>query len=238
MPSSPSFVRDQLRANLDAVRRRIAAAASAVDRRAEDVRLVAVTKEVPVEMIPELLALGVDAIGENRAEVVWKKQGLLNQPVPWHMIGHYQRNKIDRSISLLEMVHSVHSMELLGALDAKRVARDSGDGRLPILLQVNVSGESTKQGFTLDEAPHAADVAAVLTRVRLAGLMTMAPQEASADEVHEIFGKLRELRDRIGIDRAPELSMGMSQDYEIAVREGSTLVRIGSALFGGIEFDR
>jgi PLP dependent protein len=229
--------RDTLAANLERVRRRLRAAATAAGRDPAGVDLVAVTKEAPPEVIPELLDLGVRAIGENRAEMIWKKQALCDRAVPWHMIGHYQRNKVDKSVPLLSMVHSIHSMDLLGILDAK-LASSGAPERLPILLQVNVTGEASKQGFTLAEIRHVADIAAALTRVQLAGLMTMAPADAGPDELHEVFGTLRELRARLGRDRLPELSMGMSQDFEIAVAEGATLVRIGSALFGGIDFAR
>ena len=229
--------KNRLATNLAAIRERIDHAARAAGRRGADVRLVAVTKEVPEEVITALLELGIDAIGENRPEIIWKKQAAIPEPVPWHMIGHFQRNKIDRALPHIHMVHSVHSMDLLGSLDA-RLGRLAARSPLPVLLQINVSGEISKQGFRLEEAPHAADLAGALNRLKFSGFMTMAPADANDAQLHEIFGRLRELRESVGRDRAPELSMGMSSDFEVAVEEGATMVRIGSALFGGLDFER
>ncbi|MCB9833773.1 MAG: YggS family pyridoxal phosphate-dependent enzyme [Planctomycetes bacterium] len=235
-------LRDETKArladSLARVRERIAAAHARAGRRDPLPRLVAVTKKRSPALIEALLEFGVDAIGENRPEEILRKEAEMGRAVPWHMIGHFQRKKIARALPSIKMVHSVHSVELLSALDHRLIEIDPEGPPLPVLIQVNVAVEASKQGFDLAEARDAADIAAAFPRLDCRGFMTMAPFEAAESELRRIFAALRELRDGAGPERFPELSMGMSDDYEIAVEEGATMLRIGSALFDGMDEDR
>ncbi len=230
--------RQLLADNLARLRDRIAAAHGRAGRTDALPRLVAVTKKQPVDVVRTLLDLGVEAIGENRPEEILRKDAELRRSVPWHMIGHFQRKKIAKTLPSIRMLHSVHSVELISTLDHRLLEIDPEGPALPILLQVNVSGEPSKQGFELRDAGDAADIAAAFPRLEMRGFMTMAPFEADEPALRRVFGGLRDLRDRLGADRFPELSMGMSEDFEIAVEEGATLLRIGSALFDGMRTDR
>ncbi|HGY90017.1 MAG TPA: YggS family pyridoxal phosphate-dependent enzyme [Planctomycetes bacterium] len=226
---------EKLSANLSRVRERMTEAALRAGRRPDSVALVAVTKNRPARVIPPLLELGVEAIGENRADELLKKARSLDAQVPWHLIGHYQRNKISKTLPLLRRLHSADTLRLLSTLEVKALALDRRDTPLPLLLQVNVSGESTKQGFSPEDVEDVLDLADAMSTIEVRGFMTMAPAGASPDRLHEIFGRLRGLRDRLGEERLPELSMGMSGDFEIAIEEGATWVRIGRALFDGVD---
>jgi pyridoxal phosphate enzyme (YggS family) len=224
--------RDALKENLDRIERRLHAACARACRPRESVTLVAVTKTVPAEVAAILPELGVFDLGENRPQELWRKAALLPPGVRWHLIGHLQRNKIERTLPLVHRLHSVDSQRLLAALDeAERPAE--------VMLEVNCSGESAKQGF----AP--ADVAALeaplraLRRVRVVGLMTMAAYEEDPERCRPTFALLRRLRDELrqklgDVHPLTELSMGMSNDYEVAVEEGATAVRLGTVLFAGL----
>lgn len=235
MQSLTESDRDALRRNLDEVRSRIAIAADKAGRDPDDVGLVAVTKKRPTPVIEALLDLGVDAIGENRPEEIVRKQDELGElDVPWHMIGHFQRKKIGKTLRLLDMVHSVHSLRLLATLDVRALEQVAELGRLPVLIQVNASGEPSKQGFRITDVRDVLDIAEGLVGVQPAGLMTMAPYEADDEELERLFDMMRDLQADLGPERVPELSMGMSRDFESAIRAGATMVRIGSALFEGV----
>ncbi len=226
---------EKLSANLSRVRERMTRAAVRAGRRPDSVRLVAVTKNRPAAVIPSLLELGVEAIGENRADELLKKATTLGREVPWHLIGHYQRNKITKTLPLLRRLHSADTLRLLSTLEVKALALGRHDDPLPLLLQVNVSGEASKQGFPPEDVEDVLDLADAMSTLEVRGFMTMAPADAHEDRLHEVFGRLRDLRDRLGADRLPELSMGMSGDFEIAIEEGATWVRIGRALFDGVD---
>jgi len=205
------------------------------------VTLGAVSKTHPPEDIATAVRAGVRQFGENRVEEALPKMaavaGLVNEPVTWHMIGHVQSRKARDAVLLADLVHSVDSVKLAVRLD--RFAGEAGK-RLPILLEANVSGEETKYGFPAwDEAGCAALTAAVreiagLPNLEVRGLMTMAPIVADPEEARPVFARLRRLRDALraatGLDW-PELSMGMTDDYVVAVEEGATMVRIGRAIF-------
>jgi PLP dependent protein len=222
--------------NLARVRERIAEAALASGRAADEVTLVAVTKFVGLVEIESLLAADCPDLGESRPQALWRKaEALAGRPIHWHMIGHLQRNKVRRTAPLVDLVHSADSRELVETLEA---CAAEGARRLPVLLEVNVSGEAAKHGF----APEAVEsFLADLPRfghLEVRGLMAMARLEGGRDAAQGDFARLRELRDRLrplcpaGVS-LDELSMGMSGDYDLAVREGATLVRVGSALFEG-----
>lgn len=230
-----------LQANLQRVQDRIAAAAARVGRDPASITLVAVSKTQPVEQLMRAYELGVRHFGENRVEEAAPKiaafrQAVTDPSVVFHMIGHVQSRKADDVAALFDRVHSVDSVKLL-----ERLARFAG-GRaapLPVLLEVNVSGEASKYGFDAtrrDEINAAVEAAARLELVRLDGLMTMAPIVAQAELARPVFRALRELRDELAarypaVD-LPQLSMGMTDDFEVAVEEGATLVRVGRAIFG------
>ncbi len=231
-----------LRANLNRVQERVAAAAARAGRTADEVTLVAVTKTHPPEVIRALHACGVREIGENRVHEALEKQQALADlaDVRWHMVGHVQRRKARHVVGRFALVHSVDSVRLARELDKRAGA--AGVDRVDVLLEVNVSGEATKYGFPVtspeDVGAFLEDVEAILNlpRVRVHGLMTMAPLVADPEEARPHFAALRRLRDRLAREFPQadwrQLSMGMSNDFEVAVEEGATLVRIGTAILG------
>ena len=222
-----------LTARLAAVEARIAAACVRANRPRESVRLVAVTKTVSPRVAGLLPALGVADLGESRPQELRRKAAAV-PGVSWHMIGHLQRNKVEETLPLAGLIHSVDSPRLL---DAVAAAARKLNVRPRILLQVNASREEQKHGFAFDEVP-ALRAAVSAFPGEVVGLMGMAADADDPEAARPAFRELRELRDRLrqewGVD-LPELSMGMSGDFEVAVEEGSTLVRVGSTLFAGLE---
>ena len=230
----------RLQSNVAEVRERIAAACARAGRPAGDVTLVAVTKSVGPDAADALIELGVTDIGENRAQPALAKAGMMARAgdVRWHMIGHLQRNKVRHAMRLFGRIHSVDSERLAREID--RVAAGS-ERVVPVFLEVSISGEAGKFGLTPGEAVALAGQASGMPHVAVEGLMTMAPFGAPEGELRAVFAGLRELAARIAAEGFPNvsmqhLSMGMSQDYELAVEEGATMVRVGSALFvqGGL----
>jgi PLP dependent protein len=226
---------DRLRQNVQAVRDRMAEAARRSGRRPEDVTLVAVTKTSPVEWVRPLVALGAVDLGENYPQELWRKaEALADLPARWHLIGHLQSNKARRTMPLVRLIHSVDSPRLLGVLDG--LAAGKADPPRAC-LQVNASGEATKHGWSPEAILADADAIAACRSLPVVGLMTMAAPGPSAESARPAFARLREVRDRLRARTGlplPELSMGMSGDYEVAIEEGATLVRVGSALFEGV----
>jgi pyridoxal phosphate enzyme (YggS family) len=175
-------------------------------------------------------------LGENRPQELWHKAALLPNTVHWHLVGHLQRNKIERTLPLVQLIHSADSLRLLEALEKEAAKRGSP---VSVLLEVNASRESSKQGFLPEEVPPLVPAIANLRQVRVVGLMTMAALEAEPERCRPTFAAVRLLRDRlareVGLPHTLEhLSMGMSNDFEVAVEEGATLVRLGTALFEGL----
>ncbi len=233
---------NDLGVRLRAVQQRIAAAARRAKRDPAEVCLVAVTKGQPPEMIWAAYGLGVRHFGENRVEEAEAKAGDLPPDITLHMIGHVQSRKAERVASLFQMVHSVDSVKLARRLDLKCAGRATP---LPILLEVNLSGEASKYGFRADrwtedkvqqqELFTAVEEIVALSHLEVQGLMTMAPIVADPEQARPVFARLRQLRDQLA-DAFPQvrwrhLSMGMTDDFEVAVEEGATLVRIGRAIF-------
>ena len=214
------------------VEEQIALVANGCGRVPSEIELVAVSKSQSAEAVREALAAGQLLFGENRAQEVIAKVPLLPSSIHWHFIGHLQKNKVRKILPLVDLVHSVDSMEL--ALDIDRIASELG--LFPrILLQVNVSGEATKFGFSPEAARREAPRLLALPRVQLEGLMTIAPIVDSPDKAQPFFVQVRQLRDRIAAEnhvQLPTLSMGMSDDFEPAIQEGATLIRLGTAIFG------
>jgi pyridoxal phosphate enzyme (YggS family) len=226
--------RQQITDNLAAVEERLCAACRRAGRARSEVTLVAVTKTVSVETAALLPDLGVFDLGESRPQELWRKAAAV-VGVRWHLIGHLQRNKIERTLPPIERIHSVDSVRLLEAMED--VCR-SAQRTLPALLEVNASGEASKHGFTPEEVPALAARLAELQYVRIDGLMTMAAYEEDPERTRPTFAALRTLRDRLAAELGrplPHLSMGMSNDFEIAVEEGATLVRLGTVLFEGVQ---
>lgn len=215
-----------IRAGLTRVRERIAAAAERAGRRADDVLLIAVSKTVEVERIREAVAAGVPALGENRVQEAKAKVAVLGRPVPWHLIGHLQTNKVKDALALFDVIHSVDRLDLAREIER----RAAGAGRpVEVLLEVNVASEPSKSGFAPEAVAAALEHLAALAHVKVRGLMAIPPIVERAEESRAAFRTLRALRDRHGLS---ELSMGMSADYEVAVEEGATMVRVGTAIFG------
>lgn len=224
---------ERLAQTLPRVRDGIAAAAHTAGRDPADVRLIAVTKSHPVAAVQAALALGLKDLGENRLDELAAKQGAVGRDAArWHMIGHVQSRKAKDAAALADCVHSVDSIRLAERLG--RAAVEAGK-TLAVLVQVNTSGEVSKEGLDVGAAEEAIHRIAELPGLIVAGLMTMAPFTDDERVLTSAFGGLRELRDRARArsDRiGAELSMGMTNDLAVAVREGSTMVRIGTALFG------
>ena len=219
-----------------AVDERIAAACRRAGRPRADVTLVAVTKTVSPAVAALLPELGVHDLGESRPQELWRKAAALPASVRWHLIGHLQRNKVERTLPLVCCIHSVDSVRLLQELEAQAASRPGG---VEALLEVNASREASKHGFAPEEVPALAPAIAALRHVHVRGLMTMAAYEEDPERCRPTFVMLRRLRDRLqealGPGHAlPQLSMGMSNDFEVAVEEGATLVRLGTVLFEGL----
>jgi hypothetical protein len=222
-----------IRANLESIRRRMAAAAERSGRAPESVRLVAVTKTVGLDEIRALHDLGVRDFGESRVLEALRRIRALNElGARWHMIGHIQTNKANKAIGAFDLIHSLDSVRLAEALDAAAMRREA---QVPALVEVNVSGEPTKSGFAPGELGPALERIGGMKSLRVDGLMTLAPIAADPQQTRPVFAQLRALRDRFaravpGIELRL-LSMGMTQDFEVAVEEGADLIRVGQALF-------
>ena len=212
------------------VRARVAEAALRAGRRPESVRLLAVSKTKTIEEVRAAHAAGQRELGENYVqELVTKAAALSDLPdVRWHVIGPLQRNKVKQIVSVASLVHTVDRASLAEEIERRAAAIDRV---IPVLLEVNVSGEASKAGCSPEEAPALAAAVRAMPHVKLEGLMTIPPDTDDREEARPFFRALRELRDHLGGD-LPELSMGMSHDFEIAIEEGATIVRVGTAIFG------
>jgi PLP dependent protein len=216
----------------DAVRSRIAQACALARRREDEVELIAVTKSQPAEAAKFASRYGIRAVGENRVQEAVDKRALAPADLAWELIGHLQSNKAKLAAGHFDRIQSVDSEKLLAILD--RAAGELGK-KLPILLQVNAGLDPAKSGVEPNEAPRLLAAALALGNLRVEGLMTVAPLSDDPSAARRAFANLREIRDRLASDsgsRLTELSMGMTGDMEDAIAEGSTIVRIGSALFG------
>jgi len=242
----------KLQDNLKLVQQRIADACARADRDPAGVTLVAVTKYVPFDVIRTMVEAGQQDIGENRVQELTKRAGMMQEwqlrrqrdpsagPMPrprWHMIGHLQRNKVKLVLPWVEMIHSVDSLRLAEEIDVQSAKLQRVT---PILLEVNASGEGTKQGVAVAATTHLAEQIHSLKHVDVLGLMTMAPLTDDESIVRHTFERTRELFDEIVAERLcgpqfRELSMGMTSDFEIAIEYGATFVRIGTALYEGMD---
>lgn len=218
-----------VKTRLSEVNQRIKTACRRAGRNPAEVRLVAVSKTIPAEVVRAGIQGGVTILGENYVQEAQKKiEALGRENVAWHFIGRLQSNKAKYAVKLFDLIHSVDSYKLAVELD--RRAKDLGR-RMPILIQVNISGESSKAGVETKAAAGLVESVRKLDHLEVQGLMTLPPFFNQPEQVRPYFSGLRELRDRTASDLR-ELSMGMSGDFEAAIEEGATLVRIGTAIFG------
>src|SRR5438874_9026072 len=218
--------------NLERVREQIARAAAKVGRVGGEIELVAVTKTHPAEKVREAIEAGQNLFGESRVQEARAKIPELPSNLRWHFVGHLQKNKIRHALPLFEMIHSVDSLGL--AQEINRIAEE--EGMHPrVLLEVNVAGEGSKFGFSPDKLRDQMEALLALPRLSIEGLMTIPPLAEEAEASRKYFVQLRELRDRLQTEfhvDLGQLSMGMTNDFPIAVEEGATLVRVGTAIFG------
>lgn len=229
-----SGLSEQIADNLAAIHSRIARAAQRSGRAADDVRLIAVTKYARLEWVRALIDAGQVLLGESRPQQLIERAAALPAGIEWHLIGHLQRNKVRALLPHAAVIHSVDSLRL-----AERISDIAGQLSLAprVLLEVNVSGEASKDGFVPGVLQQQWPALRALPHVQIDGLMTMAPASDDPETARPTFRGLRDLRDALrsgGPAVLPELSMGMSADFEIAIEEGATLVRVGSALFEGL----
>jgi PLP dependent protein len=218
--------------NLMRVREQIAQAAAKAGSVADEVALVAITKTHPADKVREAIEAGHTLFGESRVQEARAKIPELPSNLRWHFVGHLQKNKIRHALPLFEMIHSVDSLGL--AQEINRIAEE--EGMHPrVLLEVNVAGEGSKFGFSPEKLRDQMEALLALPRLSILGLMTIPPLAEEAEASRKYFVRLRELRDRLQTDfrvDLAQLSMGMTQDFSVAVEEGATLVRVGTAIFG------
>ncbi len=226
------MIEADLAANLEQVRDEIAAAAHKSGRSAGDVELVAVSKTHDADAVRKLVDAGQTLFGESRVQEAKVKVPLLPSHLRWHFIGHLQKNKVRHALPIFELLHSIDSFELAEQVD--RIAAE--EGIFPrVLVEINVSGEGSKHGLKVTEMTKSLERILELPRLSVEGLMTIAPLGPEAEESRPHFRGLRELRDRLAQElgvKLPQLSMGMSNDFLVAIEEGATLVRVGTKLFG------
>jgi PLP dependent protein len=219
-------MQQDIRSNLERVRERIARAADRAGRRPEDVLLVGVSKTVDVGRIRAALAAGLTALGENRVQEARGKVAELGRAAAWHLVGHLQTNKVRDALELFDVVHSVDRIDLARELDRRARAR----GRpVDAFVQVNVAVEPSKGGWPPEAVETAVEALTSLAGLRVRGLMTIPPAVERPEDARGWFRALRKLAERHGL---ADLSMGMSGDFEVAVEEGATMVRVGTAIFG------
>lgn len=227
---------EHLRSNLAAVRRRIAAAAERSGREASSVKLVAVSKTHSADVLRSAIAAGAGVLGENKVQEAERKIAEIGRDgAEWHLIGHLQSNKARRAVQLFDVIQSVDSAELARRLE--RVCIEENRPSLAVYVQVDLAGEQAKSGVSEKDLPALVEALTACTRLKFEGLMVVPPFFDNAERARPYFARLRELRDGLLAKHAfskdrGELSMGMSQDFEVAVEEGATVVRVGTAIFG------
>ena len=227
-----------LASNLQEVERKIMEACDKAGRAREEITLIAVSKTKPVHMLQEIYDLGVRDFGENKVQELTDKEPQLPADLRWHMIGHLQRNKVKQVIDKAVLIHSVDSVRLAKAIEAEAAKKDIV---VQILLEVNVAEEDSKFGLKVDEVLPATEEIATMPHVRIKGLMTIAPFVENPEENRTVFAQLQKLSvdiaekniDNVSVDI---LSMGMTNDYQVAIEEGATMIRVGTGIFGEREY--
>ena len=226
--------------NLKKVEDKITAACLRAGRAREDVTLIAVSKTKPESMVEEAYSVGQRDFGENKVQEICRKIEVLPQDIRWHMIGHLQRNKVRQVVGKACMIHSVDSLRLAEAISQEAVKQDS---IVPVLIEVNVAQEESKFGVTAEETIALIEAAAKLPHISIRGLMTIAPFVEDPEENRPIFRKLKQLSVDIAAKNINNvtmsvLSMGMTNDYEVAIEEGATMVRVGTGIFGERDYTK
>lgn len=224
-----------IKENLQEVQRRVQAACDRAGRAREDVLLIAVSKTKPVEMIREVMETGIVDFGENKVQEMCDKMEVITEPLNWHLIGHLQRNKVKYIVDKACMIHSVDSLRL--AEEIQKEAEKKGVDLVKILIEVNMAEEETKDGIHAEETEELVKAIAALPNLQIMGLMTIAPFVDDPEENRPVFKAMVALKNKIESLQIPgvrmeELSMGMTNDYEVAIEEGATMVRVGTAIFG------
>jgi pyridoxal phosphate enzyme (YggS family) len=225
-----------LRTNLSAIRARIAAAAERSGRKAAEIKLVAVSKTHPAEMLHRAIECGASVLGENKVqEAEGKIAELGRDSAEWHLIGHLQSNKARKAVQLFDVIHSIDSVEIAQRLE--RICGEEGRNELSVLVQVDLALEETKSGVTEHDLPELTAFLRTCEHLKFDGLMILPPFFDDTEAARPYFRRLREIRDRLAAGNAfssgrGELSMGMSHDFEVAIEEGATIVRVGTAIFG------
>lgn len=220
--------------NYQDVEKRVAAACDRAGRSREEVTLIAVSKTKPVEMVRDLMDIGVKDFGENHAQEVVAKTEAITEPLNWHFIGHLQRNKVKYVVGRACLIHSVSSLRLAEEIQKEALKKNLV---MPVLIEVNIADEETKSGISEEEALALVREVSELPNLKIRGLMAIAPPVDDPEENRGYFRQMRELRDTIEAMKLPgvemtELSMGMTGDFEVAIEEGATMVRVGTAIFG------
>lgn len=217
--------------NLEIINEKIKKAALKVNRNPEGIKLVAVTKTATMEQIKEAISAGVKIIGENKVQEAKEKYQILTADIEWHLVGHLQTNKVKYAIEIFDLIHSVDSIKLAKEIDRRSLQFGMITNAL---VEVNVSGEETKYGIKPEEVESFLKEISEFSRIRVKGLMTIAPIAEDKEEVRPYFRKLRKLFEKIKIKniKMDYLSMGMTEDFEVAIEEGANMVRIGRGIFG------
>jgi PLP dependent protein len=234
--ANPDPAQEALATRLNGVRARLSAAARAANRAPDEVRLIAISKTHPASLIRRAIELGALDIGENRVQEAEEKiVEVGREKARWHLVGHLQANKARRAVKLFDVIHSLDSIQLARRLN--RLCEEEGRAQLSVLIQVDLGREETKSGIDESELAHLVDAIGPLRHLELTGLMTLPPFFDDPEQSRPFFRRLRELRDELHErgafgGRRSELSMGMTHDFEVAVQEGATMVRIGTAIFG------
>lgn len=225
-----------LAANLSYVRERVNRAATRAGRNPDEIKLVAVSKMHSVAILTEAIEAGIEIFGENKVQEAESKINSIGRDkAEWHLIGHLQSNKARKAVQLFDVIHTIDSVDLAMRLD--RICDNLGRAELSVFVQVDLAREETKSGVAEDELPELVDVLVTSPHLRFDGLMILPPYFDVPDDVRPFFRKLREIRERLATENAfangrGELSMGMSHDFEIAIEEGATVIRVGTAIFG------
>ncbi|MDY4970241.1 MAG: YggS family pyridoxal phosphate-dependent enzyme [Lachnospiraceae bacterium] len=221
--------------NLMEVESRVQAACERAGRPREDVLLIAVSKTKPVELIREIMETGTKDFGENKVQEMCNKIEEIREPLNWHLIGHLQRNKVKYIVDKAYLIHSVDSLRLAEEIQKEAVKKNVS--KVPVLIEVNMAQEASKDGINASETEELVREIAKLPNVQIRGLMTIAPFVDDPEENRVHFRAMRELRDHLKAMNIPgvemkELSMGMTNDFEVAIEEGATMIRVGTAIFG------
>lgn len=233
--------KNYLRVNLAEIRQKIEAAAEKAQRNADEIRLVAVSKTHPASILRDAIAVGAGCFGENKVqEAIGKIEEIGRDAAEWHLIGHLQSNKARKAVELFDVIHTLDSKKLAERLE--RICVEENRENLSALIQVDLANEATKSGILKKDLPELVEFLQNCKHLKFDGLMIIPPFFDDAEKVRPFFKELRELRDKLLAQNAfankkGELSMGMSQDFEIAVEEGATIVRVGTAIFGERNYD-